>query len=70
MSRKILVFDAGECVGQVEIEDPCSDHANVMVMAIIKATINGKELDVLYILDMDYGIVIPEHVAKTIYNLV
>jgi len=68
MKKTILVFDAGKCVGELEIEERSSDHANVM--AIVKANINGKEIDVLYILDMDYGIVIPEHVAKTIYNLI
>jgi hypothetical protein len=68
MSRDILVFDAGDFVGKVEIEDPDSDNSNIM--AIVKANLDGKEVDVLYILDMDYGIVIPEHIAKTIYNLV
>jgi hypothetical protein len=67
MTKFILIFDHGECVGKLEIEPAPDQEA---VMEIIDATLpDGGNIYVLHILDMDYGIVISEKTAITMKEL-
>lgn len=58
MTKEILVFDKGTCVGQVEVEIAVEDLVSVFTCL----TEDGSPLYVLYLLDMDYGIVISKEV--------
>lgn len=66
MTKEILVFDKGTCVGQVEVEIAVEDF----VVAFAVLTEDGSSLYVLYLPDMDYGIVISKevycHIEKNI----
>lgn len=56
MTKEILIFDKGDCVGQVEVEIAVED----LVSAFTCLTEDGSPLYVLYLPDMDYGVVIPK----------
>jgi hypothetical protein len=60
MEREILIFDKGEKICSVM---DCESHPQDTLMCLLSIDYEGEKLDVLQILDMDYAIVIPRHVA-------
>jgi len=66
MTKYILIFDHGEQVGFEKIE---SNVKGDIVTEVVKADINGQEVDVLHLLDMDYGIIIPAHIADKLRGI-
>jgi hypothetical protein len=63
MKKCILIFDKGEQVGFEKIDSIAPENDSIEV---VKAFINLEYIDVLYVRDMDYGIVIPKHIADKI----
>jgi hypothetical protein len=61
MERKILIYDKGKLLGSVEDNE---DIPQDTILCLFDTTLNGKHLEVLHVLDMDYGIVMPAHIAK------
>jgi hypothetical protein len=61
VKRSIEIFDNGKIVGLVEINTEFGDDS---LMELINGTINDKPVTVLHVRDMDYGMVIPEHIAE------
>jgi hypothetical protein len=61
----INLFDAGKYIGIVKSDTTMNDSS---LMEILNVTINGKDVDVLHLRDMDYGIIIPKHIANLIDN--
>jgi hypothetical protein len=68
MEKYILIFDKGEQVG-IEKIDSIIEKEDVQ-MEVLKAFVKGEEVDVLHVKDLDYGIVIPRHVADRLRELV
>lgn len=56
MTKEILIFDKGNCVGQVEVDVATDD----LVTAFTCLAEDGSPLYVLYLPDMEYGVVIPK----------
>jgi hypothetical protein len=67
MEEAVLIFDEGKKVGTILLE---TNYSNRGVMSVIECNFDGEELDILHILDMSYGIVIPKHIADIIRNTV
>ena len=58
---EVLTYSDSKCVGTMEIKK-INESDDVTCMAT--GTLNGKEVKVLYMADLDYGILIPEDFAK------
>lgn len=54
MTKEILIFDKGDCVGQVEVDVATDD----LVSAFTCLAEDGSPIYVVYLADMDYGIVV------------
>lgn len=59
MTKEILIFDKGDCVGRVEVDVATDD----LVCAFTCLAEDGSPIYILYLADMDYGIV----VTKALY---
>ena len=56
MTKEILVYDKGECVGQVEIDAETDDLVSILTCI----NEDGSPLYVVYLGNMEYGIVVPK----------
>jgi len=61
-----MIYEAGKLIGQTETD---SIFKNDAVAELIKVTIEGKQVTVLHVKDMNYGIIIPDHVATIMYDV-
>lgn len=66
MTKEILIFDKGDCVGQVEVDVATDD----LVSTFTCLAEDGSPIYIVYLADMDYGIVISKeiycHIEKNI----
>jgi hypothetical protein len=64
----LKIFNGEEFLGSIKLETNIKEGA---IMEIIQAhPIGGEQLDVLRVKDMDYGIVIPTHIASIMNTVV
>lgn len=65
--NKIMVFDKGVYIGMLDTEDHEEiDH----IMTLITVTLpDNNTSTVLYIKDMDYGIIISDTIASKMYDI-
>lgn len=56
MTKEILIYDKGDCVGQVEVDVATDD----LVSTFTCLAEDGSPIYVVYLADMDYGILIPK----------
>lgn len=66
MRKYIEIYDGESKIGFVETE---SEFPNESVFELIDVTIKEKKVVIFHILDMDYGIIIPTHIAETIKRI-
>lgn len=62
MERQILIFDKGECVGSVVID--CSTPDSMLFELIKIQGWGDAEAYALYVMDMDYAILVTNEFAK------
>ncbi|MFA6661459.1 MAG: hypothetical protein WCS56_00330 [Bacilli bacterium] len=65
MIKELMVFDKGKYVCTVEEDITFEDGSMVQLASAIldEGLISVRIIDILYVRDMDYGIIIPMHVA-------
>lgn len=56
MSKELLIFDKGKCVGMVDVDVATDD----LVSTFTCLAEDGSPIYVVYLADMDYGILIPK----------
>lgn len=61
MNKDIEIHDKGELIGRAIID---FDDASKSLMAVYEIMFDERKLNVLFIKDMDYGVVIPEDTAN------
>lgn len=68
MKSEIMIFDAGKYVCLIKTESHFKDGS---VMEILNVTLpDGKNVELLHVQDMEYGIIIPDNVGQHIRNIV
>lgn len=60
MYKEILVYDKGKCIGTLDVQI----EPNSLLSVSDGTDTNGREFYILYVTDMDYGILI----TKEIYD--
>ena len=65
--RDIPVFDKGKLLCWIRADITPKEDS---VMQLIRVTFEDKAIEVLYLFDMDYGIVLTHKVAQQIHNIV
>jgi len=56
MTKEILIFDKGDCVGQVEVDVATDD----LISAFTCVAEDGSAIYVIFFADMEYGIAVPK----------
>lgn len=67
MNGYIEIYDDSNMIGLVETKNEFPDDS---VIELIDVTIIDKKATVMHILDMDYGIIIPDHIAEEIHKTI
>jgi len=65
MIRTIPIFDNGEFKDHIETDVDLQDGA-LMELITARDLTNDKDITILHVRDMEYGIIIPEHIAREI----
>lgn len=68
----IMLFDKGEYIGIVRTDKKIKDGAIMEVWTVVidkSENLQFQTIDVLHVRDMDYAIVIPDHIAVQIRNV-
>jgi len=60
IGKEIPIYDKGKLICSVVTD---IDHSKDSMMCLLTVNYKSKKYDVLHILDMDYGIIIPNHIA-------
>jgi hypothetical protein len=62
----IDIYDAGEKLGVVKTE---SNFKGEAVMELINGSFGVEQVKILHVRDMNYGIIIPNHIAKVMIDV-
>lgn len=62
MKKSILIFDAGELICSVMVE---IDNTKLNTTGRIHISYEGKEYEVMYVMGMEYGIIVPALIHVT-----
>lgn len=56
MAKEMLIYDKGKCIGMVDVEVETDD----LICTFTCLAEDGSPIYVVYLADMDYGILIPK----------
>lgn len=65
MSQGVILFDIGKQIGTVNMESKVKEGALIEITRVI---IDNKYATILHLLGLNYGIVIPDHIAAALYS--
>lgn len=63
----IEIFDGHNMIGVVETDN---EFPGESVIELIDATIKGEKVVILHLMDMDYGMIIPNHIADDMKDII